>query len=82
MDSRAGSKTSLLVFDLFLRNFVSDNSEFFFFAERRETVFGFFGMFSFSFYVRFFWPCTSKKKCYKISGSWKNTFIRPSPINL
>ena len=69
MDSRAGSKTSLSVFEIFFEIFfflkfsLFDNSEFFFFfAERRETVFGiFWHVFFFRFCTVFFWPCTSKK---------------------
>ena len=51
-------------------------SEFFFLPSTVRRSSEFFGRFSFSFLYRgFFWPCTSKKLRYKISGSCQTIFI-------
>ena len=87
MDSRAGSKTSLSVFEIFFWNFF-----FLKFSLRQLWVFlpsavgrssEFFGMFSFFVFVRcFFSPCTSKKLCFKISRFCQTIFIRVTKSNL
>ena len=50
-------------------------------AVRRSSEF--FGMFSFfRFCTVFFWPCTSEKLCFKISGFCQTIFIRVTKSNL
>ena len=85
MDSRAGSQTSLSVLRSFLKvffwNLVSDNSEFFCRAPW-DSLRNFLACFLFSFLYGVFWPCTSEKLCFKISGFCQTIFIRVTKSNL